>query len=165
MKVDSLIKKIQESLQETDMKSILHTQVILQQATLDPELSEQICSRIGHSNKNSELYRDRTNGFVLLAYTEIRGAYRIPHNHGDAWVIYSILEGQVEMGNYFKLGKPKQTLILKNREILNPGDTRIYYPGEIHDTRCLSEKGFILRLTSCDLRDEEIQGRMERFSV
>lgn len=119
------------------------------------------------TSKGIELYRDSEDGFVLTAYSEINGTYRIPHNHGNGWVIYAVVEGVVEMGDYANWIKSsgKTNLIFKNKISLNSGDVKIYYPGDIHDTRCLSESAIILRLTSCDLKIEEIEGRMMRFKI
>jgi hypothetical protein len=72
----------------------------------------------------------------------------------------------MEMGSYFNAARSNGSdqLVLKGKEKLIAGDTRIYFPGEIHDTRCMSENAEILRLTSLDLQDEERAGRMQRFS-
>ncbi len=165
MKSNIAIEKIRESLQDLSMKSILSAQSVLQALALDPEFLDQIKWELGDPSKSVEMYRNNSSGFVLLAYSEIQGTYRVPHNHGDAWVIYSVAAGNIEMGNYFKVAQSnrKPQLILKNREVLANGDTRIYYPGEIHDTRCVSERAIILRLTSSDLKEEELHGRMQRF--
>lgn len=167
MRSNIAIEKIRESLQDLSMKSILSAQSVMQELGRDTKFLEQMKLEVGDSGKSLELYRDNTKGFVLLVYSEIQGTYRIPHNHGDAWVIYSVAAGNVEMGNYFKSvqSNMKPQLILKNREILSTGDARIYYPGEIHDTRCVSESALILRLTSSDLKEEERQGRMQRFQI
>jgi len=119
-----------------------------------------------YSLKGIELYSDDLS-FILYAYSEINGTYRIPHNHGNGWVIYAVVEGAVEMGTYINWEKPNghSQLILKDRKILGSGDARIYYPGEIHDTRCLSKDALILRLTSCDLKVEDAEGRMKRFNL
>lgn len=100
-------------------------------------------------------YRDEEFGFILTIYNETKDTYRIPHNHGNAWVVYVVVVGEVEMGNFING--------VKHREILKQGDGRKYLPGDIHDTRCLSTNAVILRLTSCDLRIEEKEGRMLRF--
>lgn len=119
-----------------------------------------------YSSKGVELYKDEELGFVLTAYSETNETYRVPHNHGRGWVIYSVVEGAVEMGNYFNWEKTTgcSQLILKDKIILNSADVKIYYPGDIHDTKCLSENALILRLTSCDLKVEESEGRMRRFN-
>lgn len=118
-----------------------------------------------YSSSGIKLYSDNL-GFMFYAYSEINGTYRTPHNHGNGWVIYTVVEGAVEMGTYINWEKTngQSQLILKDRKILESGDARIYYPGEIHDTKCLSKDALILRLTSCDLKVEDIAGRMKRFN-
>ena len=106
-----------------------------------------------------ELYRDKKHGFVLTAYTEEFGQYRVPHNHGNGWVIYSVVSGEMEMGSY------DQNLYLINFDRIHSGSSRVYFPGDIHDTRCLSQEVVILRFTSCDLKVEEKEGRMKRFAL
>lgn len=115
--------------------------------------------------KGAELYRDPVEGFVLLAYSENQDTYRKPHNHGNAWVIYALVSGEVEMGTYVNAVRAdgSDRLIPKDREKLKTGDTRIYFSGEIHDTLCLSKNAVILRLTSLDLGEEEQSGRMKRY--
>lgn len=141
-KINTLITKIQQSWSAMDNTSLLEIQVLM--SGLDKQAVIELAE-----------YRDPDLGFILFYYTESKGDYRIPHNHGDAWVIYAVVEGEVEMGNYFNW--------VKQTEVLSKGDTRIYFPGDIHDTRCLSDNAKIVRLTSCDLKVEESQGRMLRF--
>lgn len=119
---------------------------------------------LDYASTGIKLYRDEL-GFIFYAYSEINGTYRVPHNHGDAWVIYAVVEGAVEMGTYVNWIQPnnESQLILKDKRILNRGDAKIYYPGDIHDTRCLSKEAQILRFTSCDLQVEVASGRMKRF--
>ena len=38
--------------------------------------------------------------------------------------------------------------------VLRPGQAQAYLPGDIHDTRCLSETALLLRFTERDLRAE-----------
>jgi len=117
-------------------------------------VSEQL-----QENQSIELYRDEKHGFVLTAYTEIFGQYRVPHNHGSGWVIYFVISGEMEMGSY------DQNVYLLKSDRLRTGDSRVYLSGDIHDTRCLSQKVIILRFTSCDLKVEEKEGRMKRFPL
>jgi hypothetical protein len=49
---------------------------------------------------SKELYRDSTQGFVLLAHSEPAGLYRPPHDHGRGWVIYALQRGAMEIGTY-----------------------------------------------------------------
>jgi hypothetical protein len=100
------------------------------------------------------------NKMHFFAYTETQGTYRVPHNHGNGWVIYHVLSGEMEMGNFTQ---EDSKAVLRNKELLKAGDSRLYEVGEIHDTRCLSEIAIIIRFTSCDLNIEQQEGRMLRF--
>ena len=130
---------------------------------IDPETMKSVMSELKkvqlQSKDLKELYRDPDFGFVITAYRETKDTYRIPHNHGRGWVIYTVLEGIMEMGSYGFIDK----LFLRNIEMLDAGKSTLYFPGDIHDTRCLSSESLILRLTSCDLKVEEKEGRMVRY--
>jgi hypothetical protein len=160
-KLDDIVKKLKGSWNSMNISSFGEIQKLISNIALEELDKNQDYS------KGIELYRDKELGFVLTAYTEIFETYRIPHNHGNGWVVYSVVEGSVEMGNYFSWEKsPGQSqLVLKDKINLINGDVKIYYPGDIHDTRCLSENALILRLTSCDLKIEENEKRMKRFNV
>ena len=44
--------------------------------------------------------------------------------------------------------------------ILRPGEARAYLPGDIHDTRCLSDQALVFRFTERDLkREDQVEGR------
>ncbi len=136
----------------------------IQSLVKEMALNETIRNSLkGNSNSlfsGIELYRDEKEGFILLAYAEKKGTYRDPHNHGNGWVVYAVIEGEIEMGNFININS---RLIIKDDEILKAGECRLYFPGDIHETRCLSETVIILRLTSCDLKEEDRLGRMKRF--
>lgn len=166
-KIEDAISELQDLWKNLNMESVYKIRAILQSLARDKDVNQKLQIETRDLPKGLELYRDTTEGFVLLAYSEGQGTYRIPHNHGSAWVVYAVVSGEVEMGNYFDASRASgpSRLILKNREILNTGDTRIYLPGEIHDTRCMSENAIILRLTSLDLKVEERDGRMKRYQL
>lgn len=126
--------------------------------TADRSLKSWILELL-QKKESVELYRDEKHGFVLTAYKEKFGHYRVPHNHGNCWVIYSVISGEMEMGTY------DQNVYLLNQSRLHSSDSRVYLPGDIHDTRCLSQEVVILRFTSCDLKVEEKEGRMKRFPL
>src|SRR5690606_7688354 len=90
-----------------------------------------------HADKpaNQELYRDPDHGFVLLAHAEQGGLYRPPHDHGRAWVIYALQQGEIEMRTYGRVG---DRLVQRDSTIMRPGQALAYLPGDIHDTRCVS---------------------------
>lgn len=161
-KIDDVVSKIKKSWNSMDMNSLEEIQRLIGEIAL-----EGIDKNQDYSGKGIELYRDKELGVIITAYSETKDTYRIPHNHGNGWVIYSVIEGFVEMGNYFNWKKsPDQSqLILKDKIILSCGDVKVYYPGDIHDTKCISEEALILRFTSCDLKVEEAEGRMKRFEV
>lgn len=112
-----------------------------------------------------ELYRDPEKGFMLLAHTEQKGQYRVPHDHGSGWVIYSVLQGEIEMRTYKQMttNQGKSQLVRRETYRVAPGDSRVYLPGDIHDTRCLSDSVIMLRFSSCDIKKESREGRMIRY--
>jgi hypothetical protein len=108
-----------------------------------------------------ELHRDTRNGFMFLAHTEQMGLYRPPHDHGRAWVVYGVQSGALEIGTYAKVAGPEgHRLVRRDANVLLPGEARAYLPGDIHDTRCLTENALVFRFTERDLRRED---RVERM--
>ncbi|MEO8081012.1 MAG: hypothetical protein ABI641_10805 [Caldimonas sp.] len=106
---------------------------------------------------NRELYRDPTQGFVLLAHTEYAGQYRPPHDHGRGWVIYAIQQGEIEMGTYARIEDPVGNirLVKRNSTLVGPGQVQVYLPGDIHDTRCVTGPALLFRFTERDLKKED----------
>lgn len=114
-------------------------------------------------SEHQELYRDPD--FILLAHKEQKGLYRPPHDHGEGWVIYAVQSGEMEMGAY-ALKRPTITesdLLRREKYRVRKGQSRIYLPGDIHDTRCISDSVLMLRLTNRDLKEEQLSGRMHRY--
>lgn len=107
--------------------------------------------------ESKELYRDPTHGFVLLAHTEPEGLYRPPHDHGRAWVIYALQQGEIEMGTYARLQGPdgNDRLVKRGSTLVRPGQVRVYLPGDIHDTRCMSGPALLFRFSERDLKQED----------
>jgi hypothetical protein len=114
---------------------------------------------------NRELYRDPERGFVLLAHTEPAGLYRPPHDHGRAWVIYAIAQGELEIGTYGRVEhEGRVQLVKRNSTVLRPGQAEIYLPGDIHDTRCVSGPALLFRFTERDLKKEDKEAhRVTRY--
>jgi predicted metal-dependent enzyme (double-stranded beta helix superfamily) len=106
---------------------------------------------------NKLLHQDPTHGFVLLAHTEPAGLYRPPHDHGRAWVVYAIQQGDIEMGTYARLEEPDGSvrLVKRGSTRVGPGQVQVYLPGDIHDTRCLTGPALLLRFTERDLKQED----------
>lgn len=107
-----------------------------------------------HSDRpaSRELHRDRDHGFMLLAHTEHAGLYRPPHDHGRGWVIYALQRGEIEMRTYDRVG---ERLARRDSTLLRAGDVQAYLPGDIHDTRCVSDTALLLRFTERDLKVED----------
>ena len=115
---------------------------------------------------NQELYRDPDHGFVLLAHTEHQGLFRPPHDHGRAWVMYAVQSGEIEMRTYGRVDDPETGVRLVRRDAtrVRAGEVQVYLPGDIHDTRCLSESALLFRFTERDLRVEDrIHRRLTRY--
>lgn len=112
-----------------------------------------------------ELHREPPNGFMLLAHAEQEGLYRAPHDHGRAWVVYGVQSGALEIGSYARVPDPRgQRLVRRDTIVLRPGEARAYLPGDIHDTRCLTESALVFRFTERDLRrEDQVERRVTRF--
>lgn len=113
----------------------------------------------------SELYRDPERGFILLAHVEFQGLYRKPHNHGNGWVFYALQHGEAQMSTYgqVRVAGEGEQLVSRGSYTMHPGDCSAFLPGDIHDTRCISDYSLMFRLTSCDFSEEKRQGRLQQF--
>ena len=166
-KINTFIAVLKDSWITQSLDTLFKTKSLLEELVKDKVVLSSLQEKSTSLLNGSELYKDEKDGYILFAYSEQLGKYRLPHNHGNAWVVYAVVSGCVEMGNYINLVDThnQSKLVLKNSEKLTAGDCRIYYPGEIHDTRTISETSIILRFTSSDLKVEEREGRMLRFQL
>lgn len=106
--------------------------------------------------ESKELYRDPAHGFMLLAHAEPAGLYRPPHDHGRGWVIYAVQQGEVEMGTYVRIKDPDGVrLVKRDATRLRPGQVKVFLPGDIHDTRCITGPALLFRFTERDLKKED----------
>ena len=115
---------------------------------------------------SAELHRDPDHGFILLGHTEQAGLYRPPHDHGRSWVLYGIQHGEIEMGTYARVeGEDGEIrLVKRNTTRVRAGEAQLYLPGDIHDTRCVSDSALLFRFTERDLRVEDRQHhRLTRY--
>lgn len=130
-----------------------HLEDLLKAPASEPWLAEL------HSDApaNRELYRDPKHEFVLLAHTEYAGLYRPPHDHGRGWVIYAMQHGDIEMRTYTRVVDPDGSVRLVRRDstLMRPGQVQVYLPGDIHDTRCMTESALLFRFTERDLKKED----------
>lgn len=121
-----------------------------------------------HNKKQDsvELYRDPDFGFILLAHVETLGTYRKPHNHGSGWVFYAIQHGVMEMSTFSQITDKtgKTFLVSRGANKLKSGECNVYLPGDIHETKCLSEYVLMFRLTSSDFKEEKRSGRMIQYT-
>lgn len=101
------------------------------------------------------LWRDPDHGFLLLVHAEQADLYRPPHDHGRAWVAYALVQGEIEMRTFARIDDAGgERLVQRDSAILRAGQAQAYLPGDIHDTRCLSETALLLRFTERDLKAE-----------
>lgn len=138
----------------------------LEQLTRAPSSEAWLIALHRDGPVDDELYRDPDHGFVLLAHTERAGLYRPPHDHGRSWVIYALQDGEIEMGSYARIEDPQDGVRLVKRDStrVRAGQALVYLPGDIHDTRCLTDTALLFRFTERDLRIEDRQeGRVTRY--
>lgn len=115
---------------------------------------------------SKELYRDPTHGFLLLAHSEQTGLYRPPHDHGRGWVIYALQRGAMEIATYARVEDEdgRVRLVKRDSSLLPVGEARVYLPGDIHDTRCVSGPSLLFRFTERDLKKEDQEAhRVTRY--
>jgi len=117
--------------------------------------------------ESRELYRDPAHGFVLLAHTESPGLYRLPHDNGRGWVIYAVQRGETEMGTYARGAdaEGRVELVKRDSSLVQPGQVKVYLPGDIHDTRCTAGPLLLYRFTSTDLKKEKVTRYAQRNGV
>ncbi|MGE0762979.1 MAG: hypothetical protein AB7N80_06855 [Bdellovibrionales bacterium] len=169
MEKDSLTKFI-EGLRQAwgplDSKLVMKAKALMEELVRTPISESWLAALQGDLDESRELYRDPEHGFIILAHAEHEGLYRNPHDHGDGWVIYAVQRGQMEMGTFGRIESKLGEVSIVRRETyrVEPGQSRIFLPGDIHDTRCVSSSVLMLRLTSCDLRKELEAKRMNRYA-
>ncbi len=126
---------------------------------------EWLAALLAERPASRELYRDPAHGFMLLAHSENGGLYRAPHDHGRAWVVYGVQSGALEIRTYGRADVPGgPRLVLRETDIVEAGGARAYLPGDIHDTRCLTDTALLYRFTERDLRHEDqVERKLTRF--
>lgn len=148
----------------TDMVASVRAQ--LEQLVKAPSTERWLAALHDEAPASKELYRDGTHGFVLLAHSEPTGLYRPPHDHGRSWVIYALQHGEMEIGTYARVEDADGGVRLVQRDAtpLRAGEARVYLPGDIHDTRCVSGPSLLFRFTERDLKKEDQEAhRVTRY--
>jgi hypothetical protein len=54
-------------------------------------------------------------------------------------------------------------LVQRDITVLHPGQARVYLPGDIHDTRCLTDSALLFRFTERDLKIEDQEHQVTRY--
>jgi hypothetical protein len=136
----------------------------LDDLTLADESEAWLAALVAERPATRELHRE-LNGFMLLAHAEQQDLYRPPHDHGRAWVVYGVQSGELEIGTYARVPDAKgERLVRRDTVVLRPGEARAYLPGDIHDTRCLTERALVFRFTERDLRyEDQVECKVTRF--
>jgi hypothetical protein len=144
---------------------VQQTQDWMNRLTSADEREGWLASLLSERPATRELHRDPVHGFMLLAHSEQADLYRPPHDHGRAWVCYAVQSGELEIGTYARVPwGDGSRLVRRETHILRPGHARLYLPGDIHDTRCLTEKALVFRFTERDLRHEDqVEHKLTRF--
>ncbi len=169
MQQDSLthfIENIREVWGPLNSNLLVKGQLLLEELAKAPDTERWLTALQLDLSESRELYRDAKHGFLLLAHTENEGLYRLPHDHGSGWVIYSVQKGEMEMGTYGRIPSEngEQLLVQRDSYRVRQGESRVYLPGDIHDTKCVSSSVLMLRLTSVDLKEEKRAGRMHQYA-
>lgn len=164
--LDRFIAQVQSDWGPIDKRLVQACRAQLASLTLAEPAEPWLAALHSERPASRELHRDRARGFMLLAHTETQGLYRPPHDHGRAWVAYGVQSGALEIGTYAKVRDVagRVHLVLRETSVLCPGEARLYLPGDIHDTRCLSDTALLFRFTERDLRHEDqVEHRLTRF--
>lgn len=144
---------------------VAHCRAELDRLTGADAAEEWLAGLIAEGPATRELHREPDHGSMLLAHSEQQGLYRPPHDHGRGWVVYAVQSGELEIGTYARVADRRgERLVRRDSSILRPGEARAYLPGDIHDTRCLTERALLFRFTERDLRrEEQVERRVTRF--
>jgi hypothetical protein len=81
-------------------------------------------------------------------------------------VIYALQHGEMEIATYARVedSDGRVQLVQRDSTLLRPGEARVYLPGDIHDTRCLSGPSLLFRFTERDLKKEDQEAhRITRY--
>ena len=164
--LDTFSEAIQAAWSPLDSALVAHARAALARLLVAPASEEWRRALVEDAPESRELVRDPSHGYVLLAHTEPTGLYRPPHDHGRGWVAYGVLRGELEMRTYRRVHDLRGGAYLVQREsfTLRPGDVRVFLPGDIHDTRCLSGPSLLFRFTERDLKQEDQEAhRVTRY--
>lgn len=164
--LENFIAKVQQQWSGLNTETVMAVRQLLIELTRASPDEPWLKQILEQRPATRELYTDPAQGFILLAHTEEQGTYRIPHNHGAGWVFYAVQSGEMAMNTFKQVTNHQghSYLVSRGTDVMKSGDCRVFLPGDIHDTRCLSD-GFVqFRLTSSDFKDEIKARRMIRYA-
>lgn len=164
--LDNFITSIKSSWTGLNSETVIKGRKLLEQLAKTPTSEPWLADLHLKKQESVELYRDKRQGFILLAHIEKQGTYRAPHNHGDGWVFYAVQHGAMEMSTYRKIEDQtgKSFLVSRGPINLNLGECNVFLPKDIHDTKCLSDYVLMFRLTSCDFNIEKRESRLVQYA-
>ena len=148
-----------------DSQLTKNSKYLLEELTINCKNEDWINELLKNKEPVTEVFKSQEHGFILQAHVEQKGDISPPHDHGNGWVLYSTVKGQVEMRIFHRILQPDGTLkvIQKDSYIQIPGQCSVYLEGDIHDTTAHEDDTLMLRLTSCDFNKEFEQGRLIRY--
>ncbi|WDE07058.1 hypothetical protein SG34_009285 [Thalassomonas viridans] len=163
--LEHFITSIKDSWTGLNSETVIKSRELLKQLLKTPDSEPWLADLHRQKQESVELYRNPEHGFILLAHVEKQEQYRVPHNHGAGWVFYAVQHGAMEMSTYSQVTDQtgKTALVSRGAATINAGECNVYLPGDIHDTKCLSEYVLMFRLTSCDFKAEKREGRLIQY--
>ena len=159
--LDKFIETLQRSWGRLSSELVVSCSAHLEELLKAPASEAWLATLHRDARKDHELYRDPVHGFMLLAHTEEAGLYRRPHDHGRGGGIYAVLSGAIEMATYMALPDERGTISLVKRDstLVRAGELKVFLPGDIHDTRCVTGPALLFRFTDRDLKKEDKEER------
>lgn len=163
--LENFITELSEIWEPLSSKLTKNSKRLLEELTSSCINEDWVQELLENKEPVTEIFKSQAHGFILQAHVEQKGDVSPPHDHGNGWVLYATVKGQVEMGIFHRVCQPDGLLkvVQKDSYIQNPGQCNIYLEGDIHDTTTHEDNTLMLRLTSCDFNKEFEQGRLIRY--
>lgn len=164
--LEKFVTSLSKEWGEPSSELTLTSKLLLQELTETCQHDDWFQTLLSEQTPVKEIYRDEQHGFILMGHVEHKGELSPPHDHGDGWVLYATVNGQVNMGLYNKVTRNDGgfDIVQKDSYPLKHGQCSVYLPGDIHDTHTVEDNTVMLRLTSCDFNKEFEQGRLIRYT-
>lgn len=108
----------------------LVSRALLDRDFVATHLTEELC------RPRKVLYEDRDLGFTICGHVYPGPAKGDPHDHGPAWAIYGLAEGDTEMTDWEIVERGDGDRPHRVRPVrsyaMKPGDCHYYAPGAVH---------------------------------